>query len=162
MRWRFCVTKIALKFGLTIILLASMTLAVSCSSGISANKQALVSQTSNLVSGITTVKAQGYYDNYFSIDAGAMQNVTVSGSFKTSGGSGNDVEVFIMDDQAFTNWSNGQKVSALYDSGQTTAGNIDTRLSSSGIYHLVLSNTFSMIASKDVTADIDLNWSQSK
>jgi hypothetical protein len=118
----------------------------------------LVPQSQNLVNGMITVRAGGYYDQSFSVTS-SMQNARITGSFRASGGSGNDIVTLIMDDMAFTNWVNGHQVQVYYQSGQITVANIDASLPL-GKYHLVFSNTFSSFSSKSVSTKVDLNWSE--
>ncbi len=119
----------------------------------------LVPQSSNLVKGTITVKAGGWYHVSFSVTS-AMIGPRVVGSFKASGGSGNDIVALILDDMAYTNWSNGHTVNALYTSGQITVANINVPISTPGTYHLVFSNIFSIFISKDVATKVDLQWSE--
>lgn len=120
----------------------------------------LVPQTLNLVNGTITVSAGKHYDVSFTIDASRMQNAVVSGSFAVSGGSGNDVIAFIMDDVAYTNWGHGHSVNVLYNSGQVTTGVINVPIATSGQYYLIYSNTFSTFSSKQVSTKVDLKWSE--
>lgn len=119
-----------------------------------------VPKSSNLVNGAITVTAGNYYDASFSVDTSTMHDVTVLGSFTASGGSGNDVEVFIMDDTNFTNWKNGHSYAAIYTSGRVTTDSINVAITASGNYHLVYSNTFSWISTKTVSTNVDLKWSE--
>ena len=158
-------------FILIILIMTAMPiLTLACSSGNkAADIQGLVQskrtavyipQNRNLVNGTITVKAGGYYDQSFTIDTGKMQNPSLSGSFTASGGSGNDIIVLVMDDMAFTNWVNGHQISTFYNSGKMTAGNIIANLANSGTYHLVYSNLFSTISTKNVTTNVNLSWSE--
>jgi len=138
----------------------------------------LVPQSQNLVNGIITVPASGYYDQPFSVIS-SMQNARIIGSFEASGGLANDISVLIMDDMSFINWANGYQVQKTmdattfanwakghpiqdyYHSGRVMIANIDVFLSS-GKYHLVFDNLFTDRASKSVRTRIDLNWSESR
>ena len=117
-------------------------------------------QSSNLINEIIVVAAGDYYDIPFSVDTSEMQNVRVVGYFAASGGTGNDIEVAILDDMTFTNWINGHQGTSLYNSGKIMAVEIDVSITTSGKYHLVFSNTFSIVSSKTVSSRIDLNWSR--
>ena len=93
-----------------------------------------------------------------------MHNVTLSGSFTASGGSGNDIEVFVLSQADFTNWHNGHSYSALYSSGRVTTATFNVSLPTPSMgqtsdYHVVYSNTFSWISTKQVNTTVDLNWS---
>ena len=120
----------------------------------------LVSQTRNVVNATITVSPGKHYDIPFSVDVNAMRNVRVAGSFRASGGSGNDIIAIIMDDMAYINWVNGHKVSVLYSSGKITVADMNVAITASGKYHLVFSNNFSIFSSKDVSARVDLEWSE--
>jgi hypothetical protein len=91
--------------------------------------------TVNIVNGLITVNAGAYEDYTFTVPSGAS-NIQVSGSFTASGGSGNDIKVYIFDQTDYINWENGHSASAYYQSGQTTTGSITPRF-------LRLAHTFS-------------------
>ena len=120
----------------------------------------LVPQSRNLVNATITVGPGKHYDIPFSVDVNVMRDVRVVGSFRASGGSGNDIKAIIMDDMAYINWVNGHQVSVLYSSGQITAANINTAIIISGKYHLVFSNGFSTFSSKSVSTRVDLEWTE--
>ena len=135
----------AIKLLGSLLLLVIVSFAVSCSNSSAPNYQpntyqtvstptptrVLVHQASNLVNGTITVKAGTWYATSFTVIN--QLNVRVSGSFRASGGSGNDIVALILDDIAYTNWSNGHQVSAIYNSGQLTVANINVSISPSGI-----------------------------
>jgi hypothetical protein len=87
-----------------------------------------------------------------------MTNPRVKGSFTASGGSGNDIETFIFDDMAYTNWVNGHQVNTFYNSGRITVANIDASITTPGKYHLVFNNGFSIFTSKHVSTTVNLEW----
>ncbi len=113
--------------------------------------------SANIVNGLITVQAGGYNYYPFTLAAGTT-SISVGGSFTASGGSGNDIEVFVMDETNFVNWKNGHQASAYYDSGQLTTGTISASLPSSGAYDLVYSNTFSTFSSKNVQTTVDISY----
>lgn len=101
----------------------------------------------------TFIIEPGYY-NYVTFDVG-RRGAQVQGRFRARGGSGNDVIVFITDEDGFENWRNKHNHTAYYHSGRATAGTINVGLGE-GKYILVFSNTFSSVSNKAVTANIDL------
>jgi hypothetical protein len=110
----------------------------------------------NIVNGLATVNAQGYEYYSFYAPSGAT-NVHVQGSFTASGGSGNDIIVYIMDSTSFVNWENGHQVGVYYNSGQMTTAHFDVPLpSDSGSYYLVYSNKFSLFSQKNVNTQVNL------
>ncbi len=117
-----------------------------------------LSQTSaNVVNALVTVGARNYEDYQINVPQGAT-SVTVSGSFTASGGSGNDIEVIVLDSTSFVNWQNGHQVSAYYDSGQVTTNNFNIQLPGSGTYYLVYNNQFSLLSSKNVNTQVNVNY----
>jgi hypothetical protein len=113
--------------------------------------------TVNIVNGLVTVNADSYEDYTFTVPSGAS-NIQVSGSFTASGGSGNDIRIFIFDQTDFTNWENGHTANCYYQSGQTTTGTISANLPSAGTYVLVYDNTFSIISQKNVNTQANLSY----
>jgi len=81
----------------------------------------------------------------------------VVGRFRASGGGGNDVEVYILDEDGFENFKNGHRVQTYYNSGRVTVANIDVSLSS-GTYYLIFSNTFSAVSNKAVNGRVTLRY----
>jgi hypothetical protein len=81
----------------------------------------------------------------------------VVGRFRASGGGGNDVEVYILDEDGFENFKNGHRVQTYYNSGRVTVANINISLSS-GTYYLIFSNTFSAVSNKAVNGRVALRY----
>lgn len=108
-----------------------------------------------------TVKANGYLYYRFTVAPDAA-NVWVDGNFSASGGSGNDIEVYLMDEDAFVNWQNNHPVRTFYNSGRLTQGKIYAGLPPrAGTYYLVFNNNFSLITPKAVQASATLHYTQS-
>jgi hypothetical protein len=101
----------------------------------------------------------GYFDyNTFNVTAGST-NVTVTGSFKASGGLGNDIEVYIMNSDQYNNWYNGTTSGSYYDSGQVTSANFNNiKLPAGQSYYLILDNSFSSVSGKTVSGEIILTF----
>lgn len=147
-----------------IMLLGTSALIVACGNsndggGGGGGGHVSVPKSLNLVNGVITVNAGSYYNVPFTVNS-SMSGPTVSGSFTASGGSGNDIIVLILDDIAYTNWVNGHQVTALYSSGQLTTDTFNVSMTTSGTYHLVYSNRFSVISTKNVSTTVDLKWSE--
>jgi hypothetical protein len=85
-----------------------------------------------------------------------MTDVTVKGQFAVSSNNGG-VEVYIFDEDDYTNWMYGNDSIALYDSGRKTTGEVRTRIEKSGRYFLIFQNSSSSIA-LDVHAEIQLQY----
>lgn len=73
----------------------------------------------------------------------------VNGRFRAEGGSGNDITVYILDEDGFENWKNGHQAPTYYNSGKVTVGTVRTRLRP-GRYYLILDNRDSLVSNKVV------------
>lgn len=93
-----------------------------------------------------TVKAGGY--TWFDLNYAEMTEL--KGRFRAQGGSKNDIEVYVMDDDNFENWKNGNQSRSYYFSGRVTVANFNVRLPK-GSYHLVFNNNWSIVTPKAVT-----------
>jgi hypothetical protein len=111
-----------------------------------------------LTSGQLTVRAGKYVFIKFKVDPTIMRDAHVVGSFHASGGSGNDIQAVIAEEDEFENWINGHEAHVLYSTGRTTNGKIDVPITGAGTYHLAFSNSFSVLSDKDVFADVELRY----
>jgi len=83
----------------------------------------------------------------------------MKGHFTASGGAGNDIEVFVVNEDEYTNWQNGHPTKALYSSGKVTQDSINLTLpAEAATYYVVFNNKFSLLAPKAIEADIDVNF----
>ncbi len=118
----------------------------------------LVSESTNVVTGMVVVPANGSRDLTFDIDGTTQQNIRLVGWIHASGGSQNEIEVFVANDADFQSWQQGRKVTPLYNSGRTTLADLDVRIPASTVrYHLVFNNVFSS-SLKYVQAQLDLEY----
>lgn len=92
------------------------------------------------------------------VDTDKMRHVNVSGRFTAPGGSGNNIEVLLVDEDNYTNWKGRHEFKALYKSGRTTVANVEVPISDSGVYYLVFNDNISLISSKTVNADLKLDY----
>ncbi len=120
--------------------------------------QGMLAQTKTIVNGTVYVTARGSRDTVFQVDPTEMFNVRVTGWFHASGGSKNDIEVFICNDSDFQAWQQGRRINPVYHLAPTTMSNLNVSLpASTQRYHLVFSNTFSS-SPKTVQAGITLSY----
>ena len=117
----------------------------------------LIMHTMQIVNGNETVNGGAYLDYPFTVPSGAS-SVSVGGTFTASGGSYNDIKVYVFDSTNFNYYKNGQNFTSLYQSGQTTTGNIGASIVSSGNYYLVLDNKFSTTSQKTVDIQSDFGY----
>jgi hypothetical protein len=106
---------------------------------ITANAQKVVAEKA------ITIKAGGY--TWFDYDF--TETTTLKGRFRATGGK-NDIEVYIMDEDNFENWRNGNQSRSYYFSGRVTVANFNVSLPK-GKYHLIFSNKWAAITPKAVT-----------
>jgi hypothetical protein len=77
--------------------------------------------------------------------------VKVQGHFHATGGLRNDIEVFLLNDEQFTNWKNRHATPTYYSSGKITVGDVQAALpDGAGTYYLVFNNNFSLMTAKAV------------
>ncbi len=119
--------------------------------------EGLTGQTVNLSSGTSMVLGEKWRDVKFTVDSD-WKYVSIEGWFHASGGAQNDIEVFICDDNDFSDWAAGRKITPLFNTGRKTIGEIDIGLPEKWIkYHLVFSNIFSNTP-KYIQSQIDLKY----
>jgi hypothetical protein len=105
-----------------------------------------------------SISARGFASNKFTIPSGAS-NVLVIGQFGVTGNSGDEIEVYVLSDEAFVTWRNGYSTSTYYDSGKVLRGNLHAVLpDDDGTYYLVFSNNVSRNTAKTVRADVSLQY----
>jgi len=105
-----------------------------------------------------TIPAGGFYHYKLAVPAGAF-NVNLKGHFTASGGSGSDVEGYVLSEDAYVNWQNAHSVSTLYNSGRVTQGSLNVSLpSDAGTYYVLFSNKFSFLSPKAVQANLTLTY----
>ncbi len=114
--------------------------------------------TEKLTSGQLVVRAGSYIYVKFNVDPARMQNARVIGSFRASGGSGNDIQVVLAEESEFENWKNGHTARLLYSTEKTTTGKIDVPITEAGTYYLIFNNAFSALSDKDVFAEVSLHY----
>jgi predicted nucleic acid-binding Zn ribbon protein len=106
-----------------------------------------------------TVPAISYRSYKFSVPTDAT-NVFMDGHFSATGGAGNDIEVFVLDEDAFVNFQNRHPSNAYYSSGKVTQDAIRATLPGGGTYYLVFSNRFSLISPKAIQVDATLHYTE--
>jgi len=115
------------------------------------------SQASSTFKGSITIPAGRYHTHTISLPSG-WSKVSVSGSFGESGGSGNDIEVFVVSHTSFLDLLSGHRASSYYSSGRVSSGTFGVTLLSSGDYDVIYSNTFSTFSSKNVQIAVNLYY----
>ncbi|SRR5258708_5350877 len=118
---------------------------------------ALTPMSSMLFTGQTVVKANGYVTKKFTVEPG-MQDFHVVGQFNASGGTGNDIQAVLVDEDQFQNWVNGHKTKVFYSTEKITTDKLDVGPLAPGTYILAFSNTFSAFTDKYVFAEIEARW----
>jgi hypothetical protein len=118
-------------------------------------------RSSNLVYGAVSIKPGSAYQVSFSV-TDKMSNAQIAGTFNVRVGVGNNIEVFILNQTDYHNWSNGTELSqnVLYNSGRVTRADIKVSVAAAGTYYLIFSNRFSSTSLKQVITDVNLKWSE--
>jgi hypothetical protein len=112
-----------------------------------------------VVNSATTVNASSYSWYTLTVPPN-VSAVTVSGHFTATGGAGNDVEVYILDEDAFANFKNGHPATTYYNSGKVTTASIQASLPVKDTFYILLDNRFSLITPKAVQMNVTLNYLQ--
>lgn len=115
-------------------------------------------RTVTLVNGVVSVAAGGWNTTQVNVSSN-MLSPYVTGSFVASGGSGNDIYVYVMTAIDYTNWSTGHAVTPLYNSGQLTTAQYSVNLRV-GTYYVVYDNSFSVVSAKNVRTLVYLVYDQ--
>jgi predicted nucleic acid-binding Zn ribbon protein len=79
------------------------------------------------------------------------------GTFRASGGAGNDIKAIVADEAEFETWKNGHEAKTYSSTEPTTKGKFDVALGP-GTYIIRFSNTFGLLSPKEVTAEIELHY----
>jgi hypothetical protein len=122
---------------------------------------AQVPSTTNLFLGEFVVKAGSYVSHTFTVQPD-MVNFHVVGRFDASGGSENDVQAVLVNEDEFQNWINGQQAKAFYSTEQVTHRTLDVGPLAAGRYVFAFSNKFSESTDKNVFAEIEGQWTAQK
>ena len=75
---------------------------------------------------------------------------TLTGRVDGLAGGSRDVEVFLLDDEGFSDWYNGIPPRPLYYGGRSASTTLRVRLPGPGEYHLLISNRYSLLTDKVV------------
>lgn len=112
-----------------------------------------------LINGAATVNGTSYTWYKFVVPENVSE-VTVTGHFAASGGTGNDIECYIIDEDGFANLKNGHTTRTYYNSDRVTQAKILTGNLPPGTYYIMLDNRFSLLTPKAVQIDATLSYVQ--
>jgi len=119
------------------------------------------SESKQLIDDAIEVKSGESWEVNFIVDS-TMRNVEIHGEFEASGGSGNDIKAAIAERGQYKNWVNGHSAATIFQTEQTTTGQINTQSSKlgPGEYTHGFNNRFSVVSDKTVRAKIVLSYEQ--
>jgi len=117
------------------------------------------SQLVTIVNTAATVNAASYAWYAFVVPSGA-NTIAVNGHFAATGGQGNDIECYVIDEDGLANLKNGHPATTYFNSGKLTQAKISAVLSTPGTYYIVLDNRFSLITPKAVQINATLSYMQ--
>jgi hypothetical protein len=110
-----------------------------------------------ITNGAAAIPAASYSWYTFVIPVGAS-TVAVNGHFSATGGTGNDIECYILDEDGLANFKNGHPATTYFNSGRVTQAKIGAVLATPGTYYLILDNRFSLFTPKAVQIDATLSY----
>jgi hypothetical protein len=91
-------------------------------------------QTVSIDESDAEVPAKSYHSFKLQVPPGAT-SVHLQGNLSASGGTGNDVQVYVLPEDDFVNWQNRHASKSYYNSGKVTVGNFSVNLpSDAGTY----------------------------
>jgi hypothetical protein len=111
-----------------------------------------------IAKGAATIAAHSYSWYTFVVPPGAA-SIAVNGRFTATGGSGNDIICYILDDDGLVNFKNGHATRTFFNSGKMTQAGIGAVLAP-GTFYLVLDNRYSLITPKAVEINATLSYVQ--
>jgi predicted nucleic acid-binding Zn ribbon protein len=114
-------------------------------------------RTETIANTAITVGAGSFYDYKFVVPPTATQ-AYVDGHFSAAGGFGNDIQVFVVNQDSFVNFQNGHASDAYFNSGKVTQNTINALLPGPGTYYLVCNNRFGLLAPKAVEINAILHY----
>ena len=112
-----------------------------------------------ITNGAAAVPAASYLWYTFVVPLGAS-NIAVNGLFSATGGTGNDIDCYILDEDGLANFKNGHPATTYFNSGKVTQAKVGAVLSAPGTYYLVLDNRFSLFTPKAVQVEATLSYAQ--
>lgn len=113
-----------------------------------------------ITNGALTVGAHAVSWYTFSVPVNAT-NVFIDGHFTATGGIGNDIIVYVADQDGLANIQNGHQAQVFFNSQKVTQSGIHAVLPNApGTYYLVFDNRFSLITPKAVEVSATLNYLQ--
>ena len=112
-----------------------------------------------LVSGQVNVRAGRDVRYWIKIDTSKMLEAEVTGRFRASGGSNNDIALVLATEYEFENLIHGREARVLFATDSITTGEFLVSITQSGTYILALNNRFSIFMPRTFIANIDLRYS---
>jgi hypothetical protein len=126
----------------------------------SATSQTPLRRLHRVTIGTGSITVAAANSTYYTLPVPATATlVRVQGHYTATGGTGNDIEVYLLNQDQFTNWQNGHPTPTFYNGGRVTVGDIDATLpNEEGTYYLVFNNKFSMLTPKAVQETITMTY----
>ena len=100
---------------------------------------------------VITLRSGDHHDESFEVRD--PRPCTLTGHVVGLAGGKRDVEVYVLDDDAYRDWENGIRPRTVFESGRTSSTTLDVALPNRGRYHLLLSNRFSFLTAKRIRID---------
>jgi ribosomal protein L40E len=122
----------------------------------------IMSHTETIIEDTFPVRPRSFSSFKFTVPPGAI-HVSVNGQFSTSRGSNNEnnMEAFLVTDEAFAAWQSGYSTDTFYESGKASQGEINAALpSGGGAYYLLFKNNSSLRTGNEVHAGVSLHYNR--
>jgi hypothetical protein len=112
-----------------------------------------------ITNGAATVAASSFAWYTFVVPPNA-DTVAINGRFTATGGMGNDIVCYILDEDGLVNFKNGHPTRTFFNSGKVTTAKIGAVNLAPGTYYLVLDNRYSILTPKAVQITAVLSYRQ--
>ena len=103
-------------------------------------------------------------DNTYRVGAGNYKYVsfsmpctgTIQGGFIANAALGDDIKIYLLNQNQFNGYKNNENVSTYYNSGKVEYGTFDVTVNADK-YYVIMSNTFSSFSTKTVQLEVSAN-----
>lgn len=108
-------------------------------------------ETRKILNEAFTLAGGGYYYVSFALNSPGE----LRGGFRTTAGGAKDIDVYVVDENNFERFVNGQRFESFVMKLKAERGRLNTRLDA-GRYRVIFSNRHAFLTAKEVAAEIDL------
>jgi hypothetical protein len=104
-----------------------------------------------------TLKPGAFHSFKFTVPSD-HENASLKGTFSVAARNGNEIEVFVLNEEDYISWQNGYTTYRYYDSGSVWQGALDVPLlaDTAGTYYIVFDNDTRAVTAINVRTNMAL------